>query len=670
MAADVPVKVEIEGVDAGGLEVIQATRRALEQANESTQRMARDSSKSQQQAAAVSNQAVSQMTAAVGRYVSIAYVASQAWKGMQDAMAEETQFARTHAMLDSLGIGTRELKEEVDAYAASMMDKYGIDEAKTLPSLRRILVATHDIAAAEYLVQLSAKASIALGGDQTSWADAMTRALAGKTRGLTQMLAAEGVAITKGSDLNEVFKTLDRTVSHSNEVMDTSGERSRYLNAQLDNLKETLGSVLIPVLGIASGAVLGLAETIKFDGIIIGAFVDLVKDVWPHLVDVMNPANWFRPGAVKAALAELKNDFGYAFDGIAIEYEAFRERLGNLSLKMYGGAGTKAQDVAMPAGLGVGLGANVEDENKPEEDKLKEAAKFAEDRLDIERELNNRLSELRLSEWDFQRLEKQAEYSELLSMFEAGSSQWLAAYEAYTLEMDKIDRDEAEAKRKRMDEEASHRMTTKQKMLATFRKEHAATASFIQSTMTGSINTLTSVWAQHFENQAKGVEETESVWAQSGKAILAMVLQEVEARLAAKATEFAILAAAYAVALDWPHAAGYAAGALLLGGLAVGAGLGAAALTREPATATPAIPETGGGGGGGGGGGSGGSSRYVGSEPRGGNTITNSTVNLYYNPSITVAGNVYGIDDFQRLMGDFLREYAYIRGVDLKGGGG
>jgi len=215
---------------------------------------------------------------------------------------------------------------------------------------------------------------------------------------------------------------------------------------------------------------------------------------------------------------------------------------------------------------------------------------------------------------------------------------------------------------------AAREMSIMDKLLA----KHQQFADAAGQMMGNSINGMTNLWGDYFEKIAAGEQVKINMFAASGKLLLAMLLDQVRQYLQTEAVRHATLAGALWAGsifnpLLIPAALGETAVAAALGVGAVAAGVGSSALTPKGAETVMPVEVTNPSGGGGYGGGYGGGS---GSGARGGETISNSNVTIYYNPTMVVNGNVYGMDDFRELVMQFFRDYAYIRGTDLAPIGG
>jgi hypothetical protein len=202
-------------------------------------------------------------------------------------------------------------------------------------------------------------------------------------------------------------------------------------------------------------------------------------------------------------------------------------------------------------------------------------------------------------------------------------------------------------------------------------KKYAAWGIAAGNIAGGTINGMTNLWSDYFANLGNKEIVQRNMWAESGKLFLAMVLNEVKQVLQTKAVEHATYAGALWAGAIFnplliPAALGETAVAAALGLGAIGAGVGSSLLTPKGAQTVIPVEEQNPLPGGGGGGSYGG----YGSAPQGGQTISNSNVTIYYNPTMVVSGNVYGMDDFRKLVMGFFQQYAYVRGMDLGTVGG
>jgi hypothetical protein len=605
---------------------IQQTGAAVQKANQDAATTAKASGETQIKAAEATSGAMRQAMGIITQYIGVMALMKMAMDGVKGAMADQENATRLNVTLTNIGLGGGKAYDSMIEFAGSLREVYGVADDLTVPALGRLARATGDVAEAQYLAQLAARLSVLTGAEYGSVVSTLVEAEAGRGKGLMALGAEMGIQIDKTGDLHDAYLKLDKATGDSSAVMDTAAARSRKLKVEFDELKEGIFARLMPVMNFGIGVFTELTLVIKETGENLGRMVTFIGQVVPELNVVMNPANWLKPERMKAAYDAIEAYSSNFVGAMKFHAKEFADEWNRINALAQGGGAATGAALALPAGLGVGRGLNGEDGGSDQ------AAKDDLDREKATRKAShdNYIQHMK-AKWDLDRA-----YSEMLNR----------------------DRDK--------------NVQTEEKRMAAFFKHYKAYAGAIGNAMGSTINGLTNLWSDHFRAVSEGQKVQENVWAASGKLVLAMIAKEVQAALQAEAVKYAWKAAAALIAQDYLHAATYGAAALFLGGASVAVGVGAGMITAQPNPKLEPEPEPdkspGGSYGRNGSGGYSGGGGY--GEPRGGQTITNSNVNIYYNPTMVVSGNVYGFDDFRQLVMQFFREYAYIRGMDLAGATG
>jgi hypothetical protein len=635
-------RIGIEFAQTGAKDVVaaaQQTSAAINQANQSTATTAKASGEAQVKSSEAVSGAMRQAMGMVTQYIGVLALLRMATDSVKDAMADELAAVRFRGTLENIGMGGGKAYDAMMTFAGSLRTVYGIADGLTVPALNRLMVATGNVEHAQYLAQLATRMSIQLEGVTFPQAiDALVAAEAGRGRGLIAMTAQSGIHLDKTKDLHDAYLQLEKTVGASSGAMDTNADRSRRLNTEFSELKKELFSGLMPAVNFGIGVFSALALIIKTSGSNLGLLLDFAKQIVPQLMVVMNPANWLQPQKMMEAYNLMEVYTKDYFRNMAESNRAFVTEWQHLQALAFGNGEAAGSTLGLPAGLGAGKGLNdaaggaagdtgAEFDRSAYADMVNQETAFAQlaadNQIEIARYKRERMVEITGGEVSMQ-----------TAIYQRG-------FLAYKAMVDKA------------------------------LSENKAFAAATGAVMGNTINGMTNLWSGYFEKIAAGEQVKTNMFAESGKLFLAMILDQVKQTLMAKAVEQATLAGAFfagsfANPLLLPLALGHAAAAAALGVGAVAAGVGASMLTPQGAQSVTPVevmnPSPGGGGGGSYGG--------YGSAPQGGQTISNSNVTIYYNPTMVVSGNVYGMDDFRKLVMGFFQQYAYVRGMDLGTVGG
>lgn len=137
----------------------------------------------------------------------------------------------------------------VEDYISATQKRVGVQDDVLRPSFARLLRSTEDVAKAQDLLNIALDISVATGKDVDTVAAALGKAYDGNTTSLGRLGLGIDNTILKSGDLNKITETLRDTFGGfaDKEALTFEG-RVRVLNIGIDELKENLGVILLPVI--------------------------------------------------------------------------------------------------------------------------------------------------------------------------------------------------------------------------------------------------------------------------------------------------------------------------------------------------------------------------------------------------------------------------------------
>lgn len=184
-----------------------------------------------------------------GAFVATAVVdfARESVKAAQEDAAAQDRLAKT---LQNVVGATDEQIAAVEASIGSMEDQYAVADDKLRPAFETLVRETKDVSQAQADMQTALDISAGTGKDLEAVALALVKAHNGQYRALrdlgVEVKDAEGKTRSYAdvqAELNQMF------AGAAANAVDTQEGRMRKLALQYDNLKEEIGTALLPIMG-------------------------------------------------------------------------------------------------------------------------------------------------------------------------------------------------------------------------------------------------------------------------------------------------------------------------------------------------------------------------------------------------------------------------------------
>lgn len=178
------------------------------------------------------------------------------------AAAEDEQAQATLARtLQNTTGATNAQVAAVEDFITEQQNATGVLDDELRPAMDRLVRSTGDIAEAQQLMTLAMDISAGTGRDLESVANALGRAHDGNVAGLGRLGIATRDASGQTMDFAGVMAAAQETFGgQAAAAADTTAGRLAILNARMENLKEEIGTAVIPVMEDLIGVVGGAAE--------------------------------------------------------------------------------------------------------------------------------------------------------------------------------------------------------------------------------------------------------------------------------------------------------------------------------------------------------------------------------------------------------------------------
>jgi hypothetical protein len=188
------------------------------------------------------------------KYFAIAAAAAGAYAikigidGVKAAAEDEKSSRILEEQLYKTVGANKALVNSVENYIGATQKRVGIQDDKLRPSFARLLRSTEDVAKAQDLLNLALDISVATGKDVDTVSAALGKAYDGNTASLGRLGLGIDNTILKSGDLNLITETLRKNFGGfaDKEALTFDG-RLRILNVGIDELKENIGFILLPV---------------------------------------------------------------------------------------------------------------------------------------------------------------------------------------------------------------------------------------------------------------------------------------------------------------------------------------------------------------------------------------------------------------------------------------
>lgn len=147
---------------------------------------------------------------------------------------------------------TKATEAQIDA-VADYIDKAqlatNIADVDLREAFAKLAVATGDVTESQDLLNLAADISVATGKDLSAVTDALAKAYSGNMTALQKLDPSLRDAIKSGADFDEVGKALSETYGGAAaDAVNTAEGRFKNMAIRMDEVKETIGAALLPII--------------------------------------------------------------------------------------------------------------------------------------------------------------------------------------------------------------------------------------------------------------------------------------------------------------------------------------------------------------------------------------------------------------------------------------
>lgn len=222
------------------------------------------------------------------------------------ALDDEKSQALLRASIAKTGFATEEATASAEAYVKQLSLSSNIADDSLRPALATLTRATGDVTRAQTLLTLSTEIATATGKDLASVSIAVAKASLGSTTALGKL----GVPLSEGAKQSGnfalAFEELNKQFSGSNAAaLNTTAGKVANLSIRFNELKETLGSQLLPVVDKVTSSLIKAADAADK-----GESLDALKNTFTAISDATPDV-----GAIITDLTtELIRGEGYVLD--------------------------------------------------------------------------------------------------------------------------------------------------------------------------------------------------------------------------------------------------------------------------------------------------------------------------------------------------------------------
>jgi hypothetical protein len=272
---------------------------------------------------------------------SLAYgvVGTAAFQFGMDAVKAAIEDQKAQALLadqleKTLGANTA-LIASTESYIETLMLATNVGDDKLRPALASLVRVTGDLTKSQNLLGIAVDLSTATGKDLEAVTTALGKAAMGQTTALSRLGVGLSQATLAGGDFNAILREITaKTGGAAAAALDTTAGKVQNLGVRFDELKEQLGTELLPVVETVADRLLGVADAVQ-EGDYVKAGTDAgfsaTKFVrWATGINLVSSAiqklNPFADEAEKKILAT-----GTAADFSAAKFRILDEATANLS---------------------------------------------------------------------------------------------------------------------------------------------------------------------------------------------------------------------------------------------------------------------------------------------------------------------------------------------------
>ena len=183
---------------------------------------------------------------AAAALAALGYAAVDASKAaIEDAAAQE----RLAGVLERSTGATAAQVSATEDWITALSRASGVADDELRPALGRIALATHDLGTAQSDLKIALDVSAATGKDLASVSAAIAKGYTGQTGALNKLIPGLDQATLKSKDMNAIMAMLAETTGGAMaDHAATAAGQYEILTNQMNELKETLGYALLPII--------------------------------------------------------------------------------------------------------------------------------------------------------------------------------------------------------------------------------------------------------------------------------------------------------------------------------------------------------------------------------------------------------------------------------------
>lgn len=192
-----------------------------------------------------------------GAAVAVGALAKGLWDCAQAAAAEEVGMMQLKTAVDASGVSWNTVGDSVEAYIASAQKRTAFDDSVQRQSLTNLITTTGSYEQALSLLPLAMDIARAKGMDLAAASDLVGRVAMGNTG----ILSRYGIVLEEGATAQEALAMMqERFAGQADAYGKTNAAAAELMSQQWDNLKETIGTYVIPILTTLFQWLASLAE--------------------------------------------------------------------------------------------------------------------------------------------------------------------------------------------------------------------------------------------------------------------------------------------------------------------------------------------------------------------------------------------------------------------------
>ena len=178
------------------------------------------------------------------------------------AAAEDAQAQKilANALKNATGASDKQIASTED-WISSISRATGVADDELRPALGTLVRSTKDVSKAQELMQNALDISAATGKDLNSVTDALAKGYAGQTTALTRLVPGISDAARKSKDFSVIMAEVNaNTKGAAADAASTAAGQFKIFQNQANELKESLGASLLPVLNTLAPMLVKLAD--------------------------------------------------------------------------------------------------------------------------------------------------------------------------------------------------------------------------------------------------------------------------------------------------------------------------------------------------------------------------------------------------------------------------